>query len=285
MAAMRQDRGMPLPVSAQVCTLNEAANIQDCLALIQANDPEEIVVIDGGSIDKTVDIATEMGARILSPGRLGLGPSRQLGWNSTNCPYVAFIDADDRIPEGWLAQMLAEVIQGEYAALQSSLRALDSGSWLSRGWNEYFIESIRPTKYTTMVGRPAIFLTAILKEDATPLPSLDEDTHLSRRFQERGLKQGITEVVSYRHVETTLAENWQKWESYGRGYRDFVAEHPERRAAIWRHMIWTVPVARTLAPIGRGRWTQPLFGALMSSAILSGFLSPRRKSVITEHIS
>ena len=277
---MRQDKRMSLPVSVQVCTLNEEANIRDCLALIQANDPEEIVVIDGGSTDRTVDIAAEIGARILRPGRLGLGPSRQLGWNSTDYPYVAFVDADDRIPEGWLAQMLAEAIQGEYAALQSSLRAIDAGKWLSRGWNQYFIESIRPAEYTTMVGRPAIFLTEALKEEMTPMPSLDEDTHLSRRFQERELKQGIANVVSYRHVETTLAENWQKWKSYGRGYRGFLGEHPDRTVAIWRHMIWTVPVVRTRAPIGRGHWTQPLFGALMSSAILAGFLSPRRKGAV-----
>ena len=71
---------MPLPVSVQICTLNEEGNIGECLEAVVANDPEEIVVIDGGSTDRTVEIAESMGARVLAPGRLGLGPSRQLGY-------------------------------------------------------------------------------------------------------------------------------------------------------------------------------------------------------------
>jgi glycosyltransferase involved in cell wall biosynthesis len=59
------------PVSVQICTLNEERNIGDCLAAVIANDPEEIVVIDGGSTDATVSIAEGLGARVISPGRLG----------------------------------------------------------------------------------------------------------------------------------------------------------------------------------------------------------------------
>jgi glycosyltransferase involved in cell wall biosynthesis len=70
---------MPLPVSVQVCTLNEADNLEACLNSVLSNDPEEVLVIDGGSTDGTRDIAQRMGARVLNPGRLGLGPSRKLG--------------------------------------------------------------------------------------------------------------------------------------------------------------------------------------------------------------
>ena len=45
---------MPQPVSVQICTLNEEANIGACIKAVLANDPEEIVVIDGGSTDQTV---------------------------------------------------------------------------------------------------------------------------------------------------------------------------------------------------------------------------------------
>ncbi len=61
---------MPRPVSVQICTLNEEGNIGECLETVVANDPEEIVVIDGGSTDRTVEIAEAMGARVLAPGRL-----------------------------------------------------------------------------------------------------------------------------------------------------------------------------------------------------------------------
>lgn len=269
---MRNNPHMPRPVSVQICTLNEEQHIGACLESVLANDPEEVVVIDGGSTDRTVEIAKSVNARVLTPGRLGLGPSRQLGYRSTSSRYTAFVDADDRLGPDWLNTMICELEQGGYAALQSSLRAVQTGSWWAKGWDQYFIESVRPTADTNMVGRPALFITEELQRDDTDLTSLDEDTHLSRRFELRGLRQGIGTAVAFRHVEQTAAENFRKWESYGRGYRGFVAEHPERRSAIVRHMLWTVPIARSFRPVTRGQVTQPVFNVLMAASIGRGWL-------------
>ena len=266
---------MPYPVSVQICTLNEEANIGDCLESVFANDPEDVLIIDGGSTDGTIRIAESMGARVLAPGRLGLGPSRQLGFMAATTRYVAFVDADDRLERDWLATMIRELEAGGYSALQSSLRAPDTGNWWSRGWNQYFIESVKPTADTTMVGRPALFVTADLQADPEELISLDEDTHLSRRFELRGLRQGIGTAVAYRHCEETLEENFSKWQSYGRGYRGFVSEHPERRNAILKHMLFTVPIARSWRPVLRGQVTQPVFGVLMAGNIIAGWATAK----------
>jgi glycosyltransferase involved in cell wall biosynthesis len=264
---------MAHPVSVQICTLNEESNIRACIESVLANDVEEIIVIDGGSTDETVAIAESFGIRVLSPGRLGLGPSRQLGYSSTTSRYSAFIDADDRIGPNWVVDMVQELEAGGYSALQSQLRAIKTGKWWSRGWNEYFIESVRPVPDASMVGRPALFVTADLQAEDEPLISLDEDTHLSRRFEQRGLRQGIGHAVANRHVEQTWKENAAKWQSYGRGYRGFVAEFPERRRAILKHMLLTVPITRSIRPVMRGRLTQPLFGVIMGASIFRGYLS------------
>jgi len=263
---------MAHPVSVQICTLNEARHIGECLEAVWANDPAEVIVIDGGSTDATAQIAKAQGARVLEPGRLGLGPSRQVGYRATELPYSAFVDADDRLAQDWIAVMLSEMQAGGYAALQSSLRAVDTGTFWSRGWNEYFIESVQPTADTTMVGRPAMFLTSALQSEGAELTSLDEDTHLSGRFELQGLRQGIGSAVAYRYVEDTWQENTRKWQSYGRGYRGFVAEHPERRQALLRHMTVTIPFGRTWRPVLRGRLEQPAFSLLMTANILSGWL-------------
>lgn len=279
---MPQNAAMPLPVSVQVCTLNEADNIGPCLSMIAANDPQEIIVIDGGSTDGTADIAQAAGARVLTPGRLGLGPSRQLGYMAATTEFVAFVDADDRIGPGWLQQMMSELEAGGYAALQSSLRAVDEGTFWSRGWDSYFRESVRPTADTIMVGRPAIFradaLRAATRAAGGSLPSLDEDTHLSRWFQQMRYRQGIGTPVAHRRVDQTLRDNLRKWCSYGVGYRAFAMAHPDRRIALLRHILVTIPVARSVGPVLRGKLEYPLFAALMSLAIYRGWrLGPHHR--------
>lgn len=263
---------MSLPVSVQICTLNEEANIADCLDSVADNDPAEILIIDGGSSDATLAIAEAYGCRILAPGRLGLGPSRRLGYLSGTQPYTAFVDADDRLPPEWLSTMMAELQAGGYAALQSQLRSADTETFWGRGWNEYFVESVRPTADTTMVGRPALFDTAALQSDDSDLTSLDEDTHLSRRFELLGLRQGIGTAVAYRHCESSWGENTRKWQSYGRGYRGFVADHPERRTALLRHVAVTIPVVRGWRPVLRGHMLQPAFTGIMAAHIAYGWL-------------
>ncbi len=259
------------PVSVQICTLNELSNIRECLESVQANGPQEIVVIDGGSTDGTVEIAREMGARVITPGKLGLGPSRKLGYMSAATKYVAFVDADDRIPATWLEDLIHELDFGSYSALQSSLRAANLDSWWGRGWNQYFIESVRPTPDTNMVGRPALFVANDLQTDNSDFESLDEDTHMSHAFESRGLRQGIALSVALRFCESTRRENFLKWQSYGRGYRAFVDQNPDRRKAILLHIMWTIPVKRSLKPLLRGHMTQPIFGCLMAWNIWRGW--------------
>lgn len=263
---------MVLPVSVQICTLNEAANITECLKAVFLNSPEEVLVIDGGSTDGTVEIAREMGAKVLTPGRLGLGPSRKLGYMSTNARYLAFIDADDRIPAHWLQDMIHELERGGYSALQSSLRAANTNNWWGRGWDGYFQESVKPTADTTIVGRPALFLTADLQADDSDFESLDEDTHMSRAFEQRGLRQGIGTPVAHRYVEETWEANFHKWETYGLGYKKFVEKNPQRKSALLRHMLITIPITRTAPQLLKGRLSQPIFGFLMASQIIRGWM-------------
>ena len=86
-----------------------------------------------------------------------------------------------------------------------------------------------------------------------------------------GLRQGIGTAVAYRHCEATWGDNTRKWQSYGRGYRGFVVEHPERKSALIKHMAITVPLVRGWRPVLRGHVQQPLFGGLMAANIAYGW--------------
>jgi glycosyltransferase involved in cell wall biosynthesis len=83
-------------LSAILITKNEATNIRDCLQSVSWMD--EIIVVDSGSTDDTVNIAKQMGAQVYVqadwPG-FGLQKNRALSYASKD--WVFSIDADERV--------------------------------------------------------------------------------------------------------------------------------------------------------------------------------------------
>ena len=62
-----------MSVTVVVPALNEEASIGRVLAEIPSSAVDEVVVVDGGSRDRTVEIARARGARVICESRRGYG--------------------------------------------------------------------------------------------------------------------------------------------------------------------------------------------------------------------
>ena len=89
-------------------TKNEATNIGPCLDQVygqRVDFPFEVVVIDSGSLDGTIDIVKQYPARLLqiAPGEFHHARTRNLGARASSGTYVVFLSGD-AIPagQGWL---------------------------------------------------------------------------------------------------------------------------------------------------------------------------------------
>ncbi len=82
-------------VSINIPTLNSEKTLKKCLDAVrnQSYDWIEIIVIDSGSKDKTLDIAREHGCKIIKYPGLLLG-SRYLGAVASKGPFVLLLDSD-----------------------------------------------------------------------------------------------------------------------------------------------------------------------------------------------
>ena len=83
-------------ISAAIITLNEAHNIADCIESVRPYC-DEIVVVDSGSTDRTVEIAQGLGAKIVVQPFLGDGGQKQFATNCCSHDWVFVIDADERL--------------------------------------------------------------------------------------------------------------------------------------------------------------------------------------------
>jgi glycosyltransferase involved in cell wall biosynthesis len=120
----------PLDVSVIVPTRNAESLIDGCLESIRKSSPREVIVVDGLSADRTVEIARTYGATVLSDEGRGLPAARRMGAEAATSQLVALIDVDVRLGDGDLEQLLTEFREGGYTALQAGLHSVSgSGYW------------------------------------------------------------------------------------------------------------------------------------------------------------
>ena len=87
----------PIHLSAALIVKNEAAKLEACLQSL-AGWVDEIVIIDSGSSDATLDIARKYGAKIHSYADWqGFGMQRQRAQNHVQGAWVMWLDADERV--------------------------------------------------------------------------------------------------------------------------------------------------------------------------------------------
>lgn len=81
-------------VSVIIPTLNEARNISDVLMALP--DVQEVIIVDGHSIDDTVAVALAVrpDVRIVRQTRRGKGNALVCGFGAATCEIVVAIDAD-----------------------------------------------------------------------------------------------------------------------------------------------------------------------------------------------
>lgn len=129
----------PLPLSLCVITRDASAQLDACLA--SATFADEIVVVDSGSVDDTVEIARRRGARVIAHPWSGYGAQKNFAVAQATHDWVLCLDADERVsPE--LGGSIREALRAGATARAYTMARRNRflGRWLRHGegypdWN------------------------------------------------------------------------------------------------------------------------------------------------------
>jgi glycosyltransferase involved in cell wall biosynthesis len=122
---------MQQPLSAVIICLNAAPQIEAALQSVAFAD--EIVVVDSGSADGTVEIARRFGARVLHQEWLGFGPQKQFAVSQASHDWVLCIDADERVSGELRASIEQALAAPEQKAYRMPRCNRFMGRWLKHG--------------------------------------------------------------------------------------------------------------------------------------------------------
>jgi glycosyltransferase involved in cell wall biosynthesis len=123
-----------MKISATIITFNEERNIPRAIESLRCAD--EVVVVDSGSTDRTVEIASKLGARVLELPWRGFASQKNFASENASYDWILSLDADEA---------LSEALEGEIWQIKKNGPAFDAytmprlakylGSWiLHSGW-------------------------------------------------------------------------------------------------------------------------------------------------------
>ena len=100
---------------------NEEGRIADCIDSLSFCD--ELVVVDNGSTDRTVEIAERMGAKIVVCKTFDFSQVRSYGLHKAKGKWVLYVDADERVSRE-LAENVKRVVSENYKSDKPSVYRL-----------------------------------------------------------------------------------------------------------------------------------------------------------------
>ena len=116
-------------ISFCVITLNVEKNLARALKSVQGV-AEEIIVVDCGSTDRTLEIAREHGAKVSFRAWTNFGDQKNYAGAQASCEWIYMLDADEELSEELRASLL------EWKQQEAKLNAYEMArlTWYLGGW-------------------------------------------------------------------------------------------------------------------------------------------------------
>ena len=128
-------------ISAVIITHNEEDNIAKCLSSLAGLD--EIVVVDSGSDDQTIEIAKSHGAKVINQEWLGFGPQKKFAVSQAQNEWVLSIDADEYLTDNLKSSLLNAGLADSKIAYSINRRSFFLGKEVKySGWNPDWVSRL-----------------------------------------------------------------------------------------------------------------------------------------------
>lgn len=189
-------------ISIIIPVLNEAINIEQAVASTQPSTNVEVIVVDGGSNDHTVEIAESLGVKVISAPR-GRAAQMNVGALAASGEILLFLHADSRLSVEFDIMVRTALQQPGVMAGAFALR-IDGQIWSLRlvewgvNWRSHFLQM--------PYGDQGIFLKKEIFYRIGKFPELVlmEDFELIRRLRRAGKITIISASI------LTSARRWLK---------------------------------------------------------------------------
>lgn len=140
-------------ISAIIITKNEEGKIKTCLESIKWVD--EIIVIDNGSTDNTIEIVKKYTNRIISMEDQDFSALRNRGMEEAKGEWALFIDSDERVLDSLKNEIETITIDSNFSAYAISRRNVIFGNEVKYGpfYPDWVVRLLKKKNFESWVGK------------------------------------------------------------------------------------------------------------------------------------
>jgi glycosyltransferase involved in cell wall biosynthesis len=230
----------PLPLSIFIIARDEADRIgATILAVRELTD--DLILVDSGSRDGTVEIAASLGARVIANDWPGYGPQKRFAEDQCRHNWVLNLDADEVVPPDLLAEIRGLFASGGPAADGYEIRITEI--FPGEGSPHRLAYSLAPVRlYRKDRGR-----------------YVDSRVHDRVAFTGRAKIRRLKGTVHHFSVRS-LGEQIIKLNAYADQQAEDLEERG-KRLATWR-IVTEFPLSFLKAYIGRRHFVRGIYGVM-----------------------
>jgi glycosyltransferase involved in cell wall biosynthesis len=216
-------------------TLNNENEIEGALQTINESGPEQIIVVDGGSDDSTVEIARRYtkDVYVTAP---GFANQQKVGLKHVRYRFLLMLESDHRYPKDFISSLRKELISSQFYGMQGTLKCTQHNNFYERGISVlYDIHQLKKGERDVISG-PSIYYSDIYIDKIC----LDEfngysiDTRKGEIEKKLSLKVGLGCTLAYQHQNVDAKTFFRKYFNYGKGDYDFFTFHKKEWSIIRR---------------------------------------------------